>query len=93
MNKRPVEVMIMGQKLKVMSDSEEAYVEEIAKHVDKKIKDVQSRTKSVVSMQVAILAAMNIMDEYFKYKQRCREKNESVARKIEQVIEHIDLQL
>lgn len=91
--KKPFEVTVMGQKLQIRSDSEESYVEEVAGFVDKKIKDVLSRTKSVASTQVAILAAMNIADEFLKYKLKNKGKYEAVAKKIEQVIEHIDLQL
>lgn len=92
--KKTVEVTIMGQKLQIRSsDADEAYVEEIASYVDKKISDVLSRTKSVASSQVIILAAMNIVDEYLKFKRYNAEKKEAVAKKIESIIEHIDLQI
>lgn len=83
----------MGQRLQIRSDSDENYVEEIATFVDKKIKDILARTKSVASTQVIILAAMNIVDEFFKYKNQIDQKSEALAKKIESVIEHIDLRL
>lgn len=91
--KRSVEVNIMGQKLQIRSDSDEAYVEEIAAFVDKKIREIVARTKSVASTQVVILAAMNIADEFFKYKQKVGVKHSNVAKKLEAMIEHIDLRL
>lgn len=91
--KKLVEVSVMGQKLQIRSDSNETYVKTIAEFVDKKVKEVLSKTKSVASAQVVILAAMNIADEFFKYKDKKRLKFENVAQKIEQVIEHIDLRL
>lgn len=90
---KSVEVNIMGQKLQIRSDSEAAYVEEIAAHVDKKIREILARTKSVASTQVVILAAMNMADEFFKYKQGVNVKKDAVAKKIESMIEHIDLRL
>jgi cell division protein ZapA len=91
--KNPVEISVMGQKLQIRSDSDEAYVEEIADFVNKKISDIQSKTKSVASTQVLILTAMNIADEFIRFKRENGTKKEEVAKKIESIIEHIDLRL
>lgn len=91
--KKTVEVSIMGHKLQIRSDSDEVYVERIAKFVDSKVKDILSKSKSVASTQLLILAAMNIADEYFKFKDATKSKREALAKKIESVIEHIDLRL
>lgn len=91
--KKALEVTIMGQRLQIRSDSDDQYVEEVAAFVDKKVKEVLSKTKSVASAQVAILAAMNIADELFRYRRLNGEKRALVAKKIESIIEHIDLRL
>ncbi len=91
--KKSVEVSIMGQKLQIRSDSDEGYIEKVAQFVDGKIDDVLKRTKSVASAQVVILAAMNIADEFLKYKMNKSEREETIAKKIESMIEHIDLRL
>jgi cell division protein ZapA len=91
---KTIEVTIMGQKLQIRSlDADEAYVAEIAKYVDKRIGDVLSKTKGVASTQVLILAAMNIVDEYFKCRKREEARREALAKKIESIIEHIDLHI
>lgn len=91
--KRTVEVCIMGQKFLVRSDSDEEYVLKIAEFVNDKIAEVSSKTKSIPSLNVCILAAMNIADEHL----RLRDKNEKVfsgiEKRIEGLIELIDLQL
>lgn len=91
--KSPVEISIMGQKLQIRSDSDQNYVEEVASFVNNKIKDIQSKTKSVASTQVLILTAMNIADEFFKFKKNSGERKDAIAKKIESIIEHIDLRL
>lgn len=85
--------MIMGQKLQIRSDSDEAYVAQVAEMVDTKVKEILAKTKSVANAQVVILAAMNIADEFLKFKSKMGNKNKAVAKKIESVIEHIDLRL
>lgn len=91
--KKPIEVSIMGQKFMVRSDSGEDYVMEIAKFVDNKINEIIQSTKSVASVNVALLAAMNIADEFLKYRRDKDGRLEKVEKKIKDTIELIDLQL
>lgn len=91
--KRTTEVSIMGQKFMVKSDSDEEYASQVASFVDQKINEVIQNTKSVASLNVAILAAMNIADEYFKYRRDRGERFSFVEKKIKDLIELIDIQL
>lgn len=90
---RTVDINIMGHRLQIRSDSDEEYVAQVAAFVDGKVKDILSKTKSVASSQVLILAAMNIADEFIKHKNTNKAKRDEIAKKIESVIEHIDLRL
>lgn len=91
--KKSVEVSMMGQKFMVRSESEEDYIQQISSFVDKKIDEIQQNTKSVSSVHVALLAAMNIADEYFKFKNGRQGAVERVEKKIKDMIELIELQL
>lgn len=91
--KKTTEVSIMGQKFMVKSDSDDDYVGEVAVFVDQKINEVIQNTKSVASLNVAILAAMNIADEYFRFRRDRGEKFQTVEKKIQDLIELIDIQL
>lgn len=91
--KRQTEVSIMGQKFVIKSDSDEDYVNRVAGYVDNKIKEVMSNTKAVASLNVAILAAMNIADEFFKFRRDKGEKLSTVEKKIKDLIELIEIQL
>ena len=91
--KRTVEVSIMGQKFTVRSDSNEEYVEQIAEFVNEKISEISSKTKSIPSLNVAILAAMNIADEYMRHTEKKKKVITRIEKKIDGMIELIDLQL
>lgn len=90
---KSVEVSIMGQKFMVRSDSDDNYVVEVANFVNKKIAEIIAKTKSVPSLNVVLLAAMNIADEHFKYKSKKDNTFQQVEKKIAQMIEFIDLQM
>jgi cell division protein ZapA len=91
--KKPIEVTIMGQKFMVKSESGDDYVAEIAKYVDNRINEVIQSTKSVASVNVALLAAMNIADEFRKYRNDKEGRIDKVEKKIKDMIELVDLQL
>lgn len=91
--KRTMEVVIMGQKFIIKSESDDDYVIKVAQFVDKKINEVMQNTRSVASLNVAILAAMNIADEYFRFNRDKTERLQKVEKKVEDLIELIDLQI
>lgn len=91
--KKNVEVTIMGQKFLIKSDSDESYVREVAGFVDRKINDVQSKTRSVASINVVILAAMNIADEFLRFRKDKEGRLQKVEKKIQDLVELVDLQL
>jgi cell division protein ZapA (FtsZ GTPase activity inhibitor) len=89
--KKSVEVQIMGKKFIVRSDSDESYVQEVAQLVNTKIDEIVEKTKSSPSISVVILAAMNIADDHLKFRNKNGGSVASVKKKIEQMIELIDL--
>jgi len=91
--KKTTEISIMGHKFMIKSDSDDDYVVRVAGFVDQKINEVMQSTKSVASLNVAILAAMNIADEYFKSMRERDDKFSKAEKKIKDLIELIDLQM
>lgn len=87
---KPVEVTILGQKFVVKSESEEIYVREVATFVDKKMNEILQKAKSVSNLNVAILSAMNIADEYFSFRRKKDQSIQTVTKKMEEMIELID---
>ncbi|MBI5299116.1 MAG: cell division protein ZapA [Deltaproteobacteria bacterium] len=90
--KKQIEIKVMGQKFMVRSESSEEYINAVADFVDQKITEIVKGSKSVASLNVAILAAMNIADEFMKYKDQKDKQVSKVEEKIKTVIELIDLQ-
>ncbi len=88
---KPVEVTILGQKFVVKSESDETYVREVASFVDQRMNDILQKTKSGSNLNVAILSAMNIADEFFSFKKKKEQSIQTVTKKIEEMIEMIDL--
>lgn len=90
--KKSVEVAIMGKKFMVRSDSEEAYVQRVARLVNDRISEITAKTNSVPSINIVILAAMNIADEYLRSHSEPSQIGE-VKKRIQELIDLIDLNL
>lgn len=66
--KKPVEVEIMGQNVTLRSEEEESYVRRVAGYVDEKMQEVVKTTRPIAKLNVAVMAALNIADEYHRVK-------------------------
>ncbi len=66
--KKNYNISVLGQDLAVSSDAEEEYVNSVVLFVNEKMNEVMRSTKSLKTLDVAILAALNISEEYLKLK-------------------------
>jgi len=66
--KKRYHIKVMGQDLSVVSDAEEEHVARVVRYVNDKIEEIGKQTKHFNSLNIAILTALNIADEYFREK-------------------------
>jgi cell division protein ZapA len=79
--KKALEVEILGQKLTISSDAEEGYMLQVAGYVDGKMQELLQAPKPIARSNVAILAALNIADEYH----RLKDAHEAMLRRLDQL--------
>ncbi len=75
---KPVKVEIYDQTYHIRGELEEAYVVELARYVDAKMREVAEATRTVDSLRVAVLAALSIADELHSLRQRQNEVEEEL---------------
>jgi len=87
---RLVEIKVFGQTYTVKTDAEEDHIQEVARYVNEKMDEVLKKTRSVSTLNVAILTALNIADDLLKERQKkiamirkIEEKSKDLAEKIE----------
>jgi cell division protein ZapA len=68
--KNRVRVNIYGEEYTVRSEGDEEYIREVAGYVDRKMREIAEATANKSPSRVAILAALNITDEYFAEKRK-----------------------
>jgi len=63
-NQEIIRVVIYDQEYNLRGQLDPEYIRKLARYVDEKMRSVAARTQTVDSLRTAILAAMNIADEY-----------------------------
>ncbi len=63
--KNRLSVTIAGREYALVASEDAAYMEKLARHVDDKVTDITRDSRTSLS-DGAVLAALNITDEYFK---------------------------
>jgi cell division protein ZapA len=61
-----VHVEIFGQTYAVRAGTDPKYIEQLASYVDGQMREVAKASGAVDTIRIAVLAALNIADEYFQ---------------------------
>lgn len=80
--KNKVTVSIAGQEYTMVAVEDEAYVRKVAAHVDGQVREVLDQGRLSIA-DGAVLAAMNIADQYF----REQASTENLRRQVKEVLE------
>ena len=76
---RVVTVEIHGQQYPIRSGLDPVYVAELAAYVDEKMRLAARESPAGDTLKLAVLAALNIADEYFRILDDERRQNDQVA--------------
>ena len=89
----PTAVEIFGQTYNVRGDGDPNYLLELARFVDSRMREVAAEVSTVDPMKIAILAALNIADEFSRYRKQREdaagiwiEKTEEISDRLSKVI-------
>lgn len=92
-NDNATSVEIFGSTYIVRGEGESDYLMELARFVDSRMRDVAAQVATVDPLKIAILAALNIADEFSRYRRQREsaagiwiEKTEEISNRLGKVI-------
>ncbi len=85
-----VKVNIFGQTYSIKGDTSEEYIRELASYVNEKMEEVQKIVSNTNSLQIAILVALNISDEYFQSRKLNTRIGGDIEEKTREIISMLD---
>ena len=77
-----IRVDINDQQYTIRGDLDQEYMQKLAKYVDGKMRVIAERTRTVDSLRVAVLAALNVADEYH----RLKAQHEATTKRVEEMV-------
>jgi len=90
---RFVEIKVFGQTYTVKTDAEEDHIQEVARYVNEKVDEVLKKTKSVSTLNVAILTALNIADDLLRERAKRIALLKEVEVKSKNLVEKIEMRI
>ena len=90
---RLVEIKVFGQVYTVKTDTGEDHLQRVAQYVNEKMDEVVKNTKSVSSLNVAILTALNIADDLIKERTKRHALLQEVEQKSKDLVEKINMDI
>ena len=89
-DKHTVRVTIFGSEYVLKGDSPPEHMQRVAALVDQKMQEINKSGAIKSNLKVAILAALNIADEYYKTRDQAAQQIESVEQRIQSYIDLMD---
>lgn len=91
--KRNIDIDILGHKHTIKSDVEEDQILNVVNYLNEKIEEVLQTTKTVDTLNVLVLASLNIVGELFRIKDEETELRRQVENTSQRLINFIDSQI
>lgn len=88
--KKRYDIKILGQELAVLSDAEDEQVNSIVRFVNDKMAEIMQSSDGLRTLDVAILAALNISEEFLKLKGVNQDLCDHLEQRSEQLIQLIE---
>ena len=85
-----IRVVIYDQVYFMRGDLNEEYIQRLAQYLDTKMRAIAERTRTADTLRVAMLAALNVADEYHQLKARYEEVTQQVDQKIGHCTDALD---
>lgn len=83
-------VEIFGQTYNVRGEGDPDYLAELARFVDSRMREVAAQVATVDAMRIAILAALNIADEFSRYRKERQNAEGAWIEKTEELSDRLN---
>jgi cell division protein ZapA len=85
-----IRVVIYDQEYFMRGDLNQEYIEKLATYLDTKMRSIAERTRTVDTVRVAMLAALNVADEYHQMKAKYEKATHDIDEKVDEYTAALD---
>lgn len=80
-----IQVQIYGQPYQIKAGADPEYIKAVAGFVDQKMREIASTVPTVDSLKIAVLAALNITDEFFQLKHETQNRDRELEQRTDRL--------
>lgn len=80
-----IQVQIYGQSYQIKAGADPDYIQTVAGYVDQKMREIATAAPTVDSLKIAVLAALNITDEFFQLKHELQSHDRELKERTEKL--------
>ncbi len=88
-----VKVVILGEEYPIRGSAEPEFILRVAEYVDRKMRDIASKSKNRSPEKLAVLAALNIAGELLELEAQRSDKISSVENRAKTILELLESKL
>ena len=88
-----LQVEIYGQQYNLRGEGDPEHLRQIAQYLDEKMKAVAEVTPTVDSLKVAILAALNILEEFYQHRREDRGEEHRMDERLDRMVTLVEQEL
>ncbi|MBF0186412.1 MAG: cell division protein ZapA [Magnetococcales bacterium] len=88
--KDAIEISIHGQRFKLRTDEDEEYVTSLAAYVEEMMAEMGASSNSLTNDRIAIMAAFQIADSFFRYRQQSERRQRQLMQRLRTLIADSD---
>ena len=81
LEKNRITVEIYGQQYTVVGEESEEHILQVARIVDKKMREIARRNPSLTTSKLAVLTAVNAVHDYIKLKEKVEELEKEISKR------------
>jgi cell division protein ZapA len=85
-----IRVVIYDQEYFMRGDLNQEYIQKLALYLDTKMRSIAERTRTVDTLRVAMLAALNVADEYHQMKAKYEKTTQDMDQKVGEYSDALD---
>lgn len=88
--RRAFTVDIFGRRYKIESEHEPETIRALAKHVDRRMRQISKRAEPGDVVGAAVMAALNIADDYYRTRRALERREKQIAERARRLAERLD---
>ena len=88
-----IEVTIFGRTYPIIATKDPEYIHQLAKTVDRKMKEIADKIPDASTAGVAVMACLNFVDEYLALKSQTENALQGLDKRLSNLVQDIDAKI